>query len=136
MTIDPKKSQNKPMNRPGPYRSKLTPCVDQIKAWRRAGKTWQQVTEELAKLDPPVITDPASAYRFIKRWRKKPYPFGSDQAPESAPPSPAGPAAPPASPTLTKPAAPGRDPRFSVDPEVDDIFGIYDPNKKHDKTNE
>src|SRR5690348_6478981 len=82
MPKDPNKPQKKPMNRPGPYRSKLIPHVEQIKAWRRSGKTWEQVTEELAKLG--VQTDPGSAYRFIKRWRKKPYVYGSDQAPETA----------------------------------------------------
>jgi hypothetical protein len=84
--------QRKPIRRPGPYRSQLIPHVDKIRAWRRSGKTWKQVTEELAKLDPPVHTDPATAYRFIMRWKKRPYPYGKDQAPEpaqAASPSPA-----------------------------------------------
>jgi hypothetical protein len=68
------------MTSPGPFRSKLIPYVDQIKAWRRAGHTWKDVTQELAKLD--VKTDPGSVCRFIKRWTKKPYAIGTE--PEDA----------------------------------------------------
>lgn len=84
-TIKNNIKQRKPMRRPGPYRSQLIPYVDRIKAWRRSGKTWKQVTEELAKLG--VKTDPATAYRFIMRWKKRPYPYGKDQAPEPAQPA-------------------------------------------------
>jgi hypothetical protein len=96
------KKHRETMKRTGPFHSKLNPHVDQIKAWRRSGKTWQQVTEELAKLG--VKTDPASAYRFIKRWRKKPYAYGADQAPEpekASPPVPSGPAQPARAPEPT-----------------------------------
>jgi hypothetical protein len=73
--------------RPGPYRSKLRPHIDQIRRWRRSGKTWLHVVEELAELD--VKTDPGSLCNFVKRYRKKPYPIGAE--PEELTP-PAGPA--------------------------------------------
>jgi hypothetical protein len=105
--------QRKPIRRPGPYRSQLIPYVDQIKAWRRAGKTWKQVTEELAKLNPPVKTDPATAYRFIMRWKKRPYPYGKDQAPEPAQPAtnPQQPTKPASAPAPVQPDASGKKPK-------------------------
>jgi hypothetical protein len=67
------------MKHPGPFRSQLVPYVDQIRAWRRAGKTWKEVTEGLAKLG--IKTDPGTACRFMKRVRDKPYPIGAEPDP-------------------------------------------------------
>jgi hypothetical protein len=65
-----------PTRHPGPYRSQLIPYVDQIRAWRRAGKTWREVTEALSKLG--IKTDPGTACRFMKRVRDKPYAIGTE----------------------------------------------------------
>ena len=77
------------MERPGPFRSKLRPHIDQIRRWRRGGKAWKSIVEELAKRDPPIKTDPGSLCAFVKRYKKKPYPIGAepDDLP-SIPPSP------------------------------------------------
>lgn len=90
------------MTSPGPFRSKLIPYVDQIKAWRRAGKTWKEVTEELKKLN--VRTDAGSVCRFIKRWNKKPYAIGTE--PIEPPASGSASATKSAPKSLTAPAAP------------------------------
>jgi hypothetical protein len=66
---------DRPM-RPRPFKSKLIPYVDQIKRWRRTGKTWQEVADELEKLG--CKSDPGNICRFISRWKRKPYPIGAE----------------------------------------------------------
>jgi hypothetical protein len=64
----------------GPFKSKFIPYVDQIKAWRRAGKTWKEVTEELGKLG--IKADPGNVCRVIGRIKRRPYPLGAEPEPE------------------------------------------------------
>jgi hypothetical protein len=81
-------SQNrkKPSVQPRPFKSILLPHAQDILAWRRAGKTWQEVVNELAKRN--VKTDTSAACRFIERYRRRPYPRGAE--PEETPaPAPA-----------------------------------------------
>jgi hypothetical protein len=100
-----------PMPHPGPFRSRLIPYVNQIKAWRRAGKTWKDVTEELAKLG--VKTDPGTACRFIKRWNKKPYAIGAEPEEVSPPPGP--------SPAATNPGQAAPKPKLTPEEAVEEF---------------
>jgi hypothetical protein len=90
--------------RPRPFKSKFIPYADQIKAWRRAGKTWKEVTEELGKLG--VKADPGNVCRVMGRIKRRPYPIGAE--PEPKPEIPHQPTTPPAperelDPLVTKP---------------------------------
>ena len=81
-----------------PFQSKLIPFTDQIKSWRRAGKTWQEVADNLA--DTKYLgyqMAPGPICRFIGRMKRRPYPIGAE-------PLPPPPAPPP-------PAKPGNDPQ-------------------------
>ena len=62
-----------------PFQSKLIPFTDQIKSWRRAGKTWQEVADNLA--DPKYLgyqMAPGPICRFIGRIKRRPYPIGAE----------------------------------------------------------
>ena len=74
----------KPHLKPRPFKSILLPHVVEIKTWRRAGKTWQEVVDELAKRG--VRTHVSACCRFIKRYRDHPYPIGAE--PEASLPLP------------------------------------------------
>ena len=70
-----------------PFQSKLIPFIDQIKSWRRAGKTWQEVADNLA--DTKYLgyqMAPGPICRFIGRIKRRPYPIGAE--PEAPPPAP------------------------------------------------
>jgi hypothetical protein len=74
-------NRKKPTVKPRPFRSILLPYAQDILAWRRAGMTWQEVVNELGKKG--IQTDTSAACRFIKRYRRKPYPIGAE--PEESP---------------------------------------------------
>ena len=76
-----------------PFQSKLIPFTDQIKSWRRAGKTWQEVADNLA--DKKYLGHqmaPGPICRFMGRIKRRPYPLGAEPlTPPPTPPSPAKP---------------------------------------------
>jgi hypothetical protein len=75
-----------------PFQSKLIPFTDQIKSWRRAGKTWQEVADNLA--DTKYLgyqMAPGPICRFMGRIKRRPYPLGAEPLTEPTPPSPAKP---------------------------------------------
>ena len=76
-----------------PFQSKLIPFTDQIKSWRRAGKTWQEVADNLAdKKYLGYQMAPGPICRFMGRIKRRPYPIGAEPlTPAPAPPSPAKP---------------------------------------------
>src|SRR5258707_1795089 len=75
-----------------PFQSKLIPFTDQIKSWRRAGKTWQEVAANLAdKKYLGYQMAPGPICRFMGRIKRRPYPLGADPLTEPKPPSPAKP---------------------------------------------
>ena len=62
-----------------PFQSKLIPFTDQIKSWRRAGKTWQEVADNLA--DTKYLgyqMAPGPICRFMGRIKRRPYPLGAE----------------------------------------------------------
>jgi hypothetical protein len=71
-----------------PFQSKLIPFTDQIKSWRRAGKTWQEVADNLA--DTKYLgyqMAPGPICRFMGRIKRRPYPIGAEPlTPVPAPP--------------------------------------------------
>jgi hypothetical protein len=73
-----------------PFQSKFIPYVNQIKAWRRAGKTWQEVAKELTALG--VKADAGNVCRVMGRIKRRPYPLGAEPEPEHADAAPAQPA--------------------------------------------
>jgi hypothetical protein len=76
-----------------PFQSKLIPFTDQIKSWRRAGKTWQEVADNLA--DTKYLgyqMAPGPICRFMGRIKRRPYPLAAEPLTEPTPPSPAKPA--------------------------------------------
>ena len=73
-----------------PFQSKLIPYTDQIKAWRRAGKTWQEIADNLAdKNYLGYQMAPGPICRFIGRIKRRPYPLGAEPLtpPPARPPS-------------------------------------------------
>jgi len=73
-----------------PFQSKLIPFTDQIKSWRRAGKTWQEVADNLAdKKYLGYQMAPGPICRFMGRIKRRPYPLGAEPLTEPTPPSPA-----------------------------------------------
>jgi hypothetical protein len=69
-----------------PFQSKLIPFTDQIKSWRRAGKTWQEVADNLA--DTKYLgyqMAPGPICRFMSRIKRRPYPLGAEPLTEPAP---------------------------------------------------
>jgi hypothetical protein len=66
-----------------PFKSKFLPYVDQIKAWRRAGKTWKEVANELTNLG--IKADAGNVCRVIGRIKRRPYPLGAEPEPETSP---------------------------------------------------
>ena len=75
-----------------PFQSKLIPFTDQIKSWRRAGKTWQEVADNLAdKKYLGYQMAPGPICRFMGRIKRRPYPVGAEPLTEPTPPSPAKP---------------------------------------------
>ena len=75
-----------------PFQSKLIPFTDQIKSWRRAGKTWQEVADNLAdKKYLGYQMAPGPICRFMGRIKRRPYPLGAEPLTEPTPPSPAKP---------------------------------------------
>jgi hypothetical protein len=75
-----------------PFQSKLIPFTDQIKSWRRAGKTWQEVADNLAdKKYLGYQMAPGPICRFMGRIKRRPYPLGAEPLTEPPPPSPAKP---------------------------------------------
>jgi hypothetical protein len=62
--------------KPRPFKSHLIPFTDQIKAWRREGDTWQEVSDKLASLG--CKTDASALCRFIGRINRRPYPRGAE----------------------------------------------------------
>src|SRR6266446_9535539 len=75
-----------------PFQSKLIPFTDQIKSWRRAGKTWQEVADNLA--DTKYLgyqMAPGPICRFMGRIKRRPYPLAAEPLTEPTPPSPAKP---------------------------------------------
>src|SRR4029077_15180997 len=76
-----------------PFQGKLIPFTDQIKSWRRAGKTWQEVADNLA--DTKYLgyqMAPGPICRFMGRIKRRPYPLAAEPLTEPTPPSPAKPA--------------------------------------------
>ena len=62
-----------------PFQSKLIPFTDQIKSWRRAGKTWQEVADNLAdKKYLGYQMAPGPICRFMGRIKRRPYPLGAE----------------------------------------------------------
>src|SRR3984893_12736568 len=75
-----------------PFQSKLIPFTDQIKSWRRAGKTWQEVADNLAdKKYLGYQMAPGPICRFMGRIKCRPYPLGAEPLTEPPLPSPAKP---------------------------------------------
>ena len=76
-----------------PFQSKLIPFTDQIKSWRRAGKTWQEVAANLAdKKYLGYQMAPGPICRFMGRIKRRPYPLGAEPlTPTPAPPPSAKP---------------------------------------------
>ena len=75
-----------------PFQSKLIPFTHQIKSWRRAGKTWQEVADNLAdKKYLGYHMAPGPICRFMGRIKRRPYPLGAEPLTEPTPPSPAKP---------------------------------------------
>ena len=76
-----------------PFQSKLIPFTDQSKSWRRAGKTWQEVADNLAdKNYLGYQMAPGPICRFMGRIKRRPYPLGAEPlTPAPTPPSPAKP---------------------------------------------
>jgi hypothetical protein len=76
-----------------PFQSKLIPFTEQIKSWRRAGKTWQEVADNLAdKKYLGYQMAPGPICRFIGRIKRRPYPIGAEPlTPTPAPPPSAKP---------------------------------------------
>lgn len=66
-----------------PFKSKLRDYASVIRAWRRAGYTWKEVSDNLSNKHG-IKADPGNLCRFMKRLRKKPYPIGAE--PETLPP--------------------------------------------------
>ena len=55
------------------------PLTDQIKSWRRAGKTWQEVADNLAdKKYLGYQMAPGPICRFMGRIKRRPYPLGAE----------------------------------------------------------
>ena len=75
-----------------PFQSKLIPFTEQIKSWRRAGKTWQEVADNLAdKKYLGYQMAPGSICRFIARIKRRPYPIGAEPlTPMPHPPAKSG----------------------------------------------
>jgi len=62
-----------------PFQSKLIPFTDQIKSWRRTGKTWQEVADNLAdKKYLGYQMAPGPICRFMGRIKRRPYPLGAE----------------------------------------------------------
>jgi hypothetical protein len=59
-----------------PFKSKFLPYVDQIKAWRRAGRTWQEVAEQLTSMG--IKADAGNVCRVMGRIKRRPYPIGAE----------------------------------------------------------
>ena len=76
-----------------PFQSKLIPFTDQIKSWRRAGKTWQEVADNLAETkNLGYQMAPGPICRFMGRIKRRPYPLGAEPlTPAPTPPSPSKP---------------------------------------------
>ena len=76
-----------------PFQSKLIPFTEQIKSWRRAGKTWQEVADNLAdKKYLGYQMAPGPICRFMGRIKRRPYPIGAEPlTPPRAPPPSAKP---------------------------------------------
>jgi len=66
-----------------PFRSKFIPYVDQIKAWRRAGKTWKEVAGALTAVG--VKADAGNVCRVMARIKRRPYPLGAEPEPQNIP---------------------------------------------------
>lgn len=59
-----------------PFKSKFIPYVDQIRAWRRAGKTWKEVAKNLTAMG--VKADAGNVCRVMARIKRRPYPIGAE----------------------------------------------------------
>ena len=71
-----------------PFQSKLIPFTDQIRSWRRAGKTWQEVADNLAdKKYLGYQMAPGPICRFMGRIKRRPYPIGAEPLTPTPPPS-------------------------------------------------
>jgi hypothetical protein len=67
-----------PDGRGRPFQSRLIPHVQRIRAWRRGGKTWREIAQILT--EQGCKTSPSSAYKFMARFRRRPY--ASEAEPE------------------------------------------------------
>jgi hypothetical protein len=75
-----------------PFKSKFLPYVGQIKAWRRAGKTWKEVAEELTAMG--IKADAGNVCRVMGRIMRRPYPIGAEPEPTPCQPQLVGPQRP------------------------------------------
>jgi hypothetical protein len=64
-----------------PFKSKFIPYVEDIKKWRRAGNTWQEVAEKLMK-EKGVKADAGNVCRVMARIKRRPYPLGAEPEPD------------------------------------------------------
>jgi hypothetical protein len=93
-----------------PFRSKLEPYFEEIRAARKAKKTWVEIADQLKGR---VETTPQGVFYFFKSKRRKKYALGMEPDEPDQPPAsvPAGPAQPAAGvrPRPKPPAPPGSD---------------------------
>jgi len=129
---------NMPKEHPKPFQSQLWPHLETIREMRRTRKTWVEVAKHLQTQGVTVSYRTVRNFFLRTRSPKRRIPAGFEEALGVVPKPPAtlreGPAQPAAggsSPCLLSESLKGQiDPRFSVDPEPDDIWGTYDPNNK------
>jgi hypothetical protein len=82
-----------------PFRSKLRPYVEQIRAWRRSNHTWDEIAHKLTT-EKGCPTDGSNVCKFLARYRKRP--FASDGNPN---PTAASTSLPEPKPAETAPAS-------------------------------
>ena len=60
-----------------PFRSKLNPYFQLIRAMRKGRKTWQQIADEIGSKG--TKTCPSGVYDYYKRHCKRPIPMGWEE---------------------------------------------------------
>ena len=60
-----------------PFRSKLNPYFQLIRAMRKSRKTWQEISDEIASKG--TKTCPSGVYDYYKRHCRRPVPLGWDE---------------------------------------------------------
>jgi hypothetical protein len=115
-----------------PFKSKFIPYVEDIKKWRRAGDTWEQVAKKLTD-EKGIKADAGNVCRVMGRIKRRPFPLGAE--PEEVEKK-TTPATPPES--LHRAAVQSRKQELeqAKEPEVSDwdAFSI-DPDQELEKPN-